>query len=123
MTEFEKKLLEEIQTLRAEVSALRSDYSISKVTYFENLPLDSIVGIDYVAFKFNISEDAARRGRFGTDAIPRIREKPLAFRKRDVLAVFQNLNRSVADKAAEIRHRAKGSQGKKNDKKYKVATN
>lgn len=107
MTEFERKILNEIQNLRAEVAALRENSSIARITYFENLPIDSIVGTDFVAYKFNISEEAARRGRYGTDAIPRIREKPLAFRKRDVLAVFQNLNKSSSERAAEIRFRAK----------------
>ena len=118
MTDFEQKILDELKNLRAEVTALRESSSIARITYFENLPIDSIVGADFVAFKFNISEEAARRGRFGTDAIPRIRDKPLGFRKRDVLAVFQSLNKSSAEKAEEYRHRAKNKTNRRRDKNY-----
>lgn len=105
MTEFEAKMLEEIKSLRAEVSALRSDYSISRMTFFEQLDPSAVVGVDYASWRFNCSENAVIRGRFGTDKIPKLRNKPVAFLKRNVDEVWRNLNRSVAEKAAEIRHR------------------
>lgn len=105
MTEFEAKILSELTELRTEVSALRSEFSISKLTYFESLNPSAIVGTDYVAYRFNCSESAVIRGRFETDKIPRIRQKPIAFRKRDVDAVWMNINRTAAEKAAGIRNR------------------
>lgn len=107
MTDFEQKLIEEIQSLRAEMSAMRSEFALSKITYFENLPIDAVVGCDYVAYRFGTSETAVRRGRFNTGAIPRLREKPIAFLKRNVDAVFQEKTRPPKEKAAKLRHNAK----------------
>ncbi len=107
MTEFEIRILSELTELRQAVTALRSEFSIAQITYFENLDSAAVVGVDYVAFRFNCSSSAVTRGRFETDQIPRIRNKPLAFRKRDVDAVWRNLNTTVEEKAAKIRHEKK----------------
>ena len=107
MTEFERKILTELTDLRKMVEGLSSGYSIARVTYFENLPPAAIVGTDYAAFRFSCSESAVVRGRFETNKIPRLREKPIAFIKRDVDAIWQNLNKSVPEKAAEYRHEMK----------------
>lgn len=113
MTEFEQKILSELSDLRHLVEGLRSDYSLAQLTYFENLPPAAVVGTDYVAFRFGCSESAVVRGRFETDKIPRLRNKPLAFIKRNVDAVWLNLNQPVADKAAKYRHESKNKMRKK----------
>jgi hypothetical protein len=107
MTDFERKILDELASLRAAVESLRSEFSISQITYFENLPPAAVVGADYVAYRFGCSESAVIRGRFETDKIPRLRNKPLAFVKRNVDAVWQNLNQSSSEKAAKYRHNKK----------------
>ena len=109
MTEFEQRVLSELADLRQIVESLRSDYSIAQITYFENLPPAAIVGADYVAFRFSCSESAVVRGRFETSQIPRLRDKPIAFIKRDVDAVWLNLNKSVPEKAAILRHKVKNT--------------
>ncbi len=107
MSEFEQKILAELADLRRVVESLRSDYSISQITFFESLVPAAVVGTDYVAFRFSCSESAVVRGRFETDKIARLRDKPLAFVKRDVDAVWLNLNQSVTEKAARIRYKTK----------------
>lgn len=107
MADFEQKILIELQALRAEIVALRENYSLLQVTYFENLSPSAPVGVDYAAFRFGCSEAAVIRGRFGTDKIPRLRNKPIAFQKKDVDAAFKNLTKSPSEKAAQYRHRAK----------------
>ena len=104
MTEFEQKLLDEIADLKQSVARLQSEYSISQITYFENLAPAAIVGPDYVAYRFGCSETAVIRGRFETHRIPRVRKKPVAFTKREVDAVWQNLSRTASEKAAVYRH-------------------
>lgn len=99
-------MLDEIAELKSAVNDLCVDFTISQITFFENLDPAAIVGADYVAFRFNCSESAVVRGRFETNRIPRVRRKPLAFVKRDVDAVWRNLNRSATDKAAELRYLA-----------------
>jgi len=106
VTEFEQKVLSELSELRAAVEALRSEFSIAQISFFENLPQAAIVGVDYVSYRFGCSEPAVIRGRFETDKIPRFRNKPIAFIKRDVDEVWKNLNRSTSDRAAEFRHKA-----------------
>lgn len=62
-----------------------------------------IVGKEYVAEKFGISQNAVIRGKNGTNKIPRI-SKPnekMRFRKKDVDRVWATLNKSVQEKAAE----------------------
>lgn len=107
MNEFEQKILIELQNLRAEITALRSDYSILQVTYFENLAPGAVVGADYVGYRFGCNQAAVVRGRFDTDKIPRFRQKPLAFIKSDVDVIFKKLQVSPSDRAAEIRFWAK----------------
>ncbi len=104
MTDFERKILSEIADLRKLVESLKSDFTINQITYFENLPPAAIVGTDYVAYRFGCSGSAVIRGRFGTERIPRLRNKPIAFIKRDVDAVWQNLNKPIPEKAAKYRH-------------------
>lgn len=84
----------------------KPEHPLNQVTYYENLPPTAIVGKDYVAYRFNCSEAAVVRGRFDTNQIPRLRNKPIAFIKRNVDAVLQNLHKSPAEKAAEIRRKA-----------------
>lgn len=107
MTEFEQKVLSEIADLRKLVESLRSDYSIAQMTFFENLPSAAVVGTDYVAFRFGCSETAVVRGRFETNRIPRLRDKPIAFIKRNVDVVWLNLNQPIQEKAAKYRHNIK----------------
>ncbi|HXH69795.1 MAG TPA: hypothetical protein VNI60_05545 [Pyrinomonadaceae bacterium] len=104
MTEFELKVLSELIDLRKTVESLKSDFSISQITYFENLQPGAIVGVDYVSYRFGCSQSAVVRGRFETDKIPRLRNKPIAFIKRDVDVVWQNLNQPISEKAAKYRY-------------------
>jgi hypothetical protein len=106
MTDFERKILDELADLRKLVESIKSEYSIAQITYFENLSPAAVVGVDYVAFRFGCSQDAVIRGRFETTTIPRLRSKPLAWIKRDVDAVWMNLNKPVSEVAAEYRHKA-----------------
>ncbi len=106
MTDVEQMILSELADLKKLVERLNSNFSIAQITYYENLPPAAIVGVDYVAFRFSCSESAVVRGRFETSRIPRLREKPIAFIKRDVDVIWQNLNRSVPEKAAILRHKA-----------------
>ena len=105
MTEFEQKVLAELASLRQMVESLRSDFTISQITYFENLPPAAVVGVDYVAYKFNVSESAVVRGRFDTDRIRRLRQKPLAFIKREVDQIFMEITKPSSEVAAEYRHK------------------
>lgn len=95
----------EIEVLKELIYTLKEQLNIPKVTYYENLSPNAVVGKDYVAYRFNCSEAAVVRGRFDTDQIPRTRNKPIAFIKREVDAVWQNLHKSPAEKAAEIRRK------------------
>jgi hypothetical protein len=72
-----------------------------------DLPDCAIVGADYVAKLFNCPKDAVVRGRFLTNAIPRIRLKPVGFRKGDVHRVLRELKMPVQERAAEIMANAK----------------
>lgn len=105
MTEFEKKVLDELTDLRKSVESLRSNYSLSQITYFENLPPTATVGTDYVAYRFGCSQAAVVRGRFDTAKIPRFRNKPIAFIKRNVDAVWHELNKPVSEIAAKYRRK------------------
>lgn len=106
MTDFEKTILERLDTLTKAVESLRSDFTISQITYFENLPPSAVVGVDYVAYRFGINQSAVVRGRFDTDKIPRVRNKPIAFIKRNVDLVWHELNKPVSDVAAKYRYKA-----------------
>ena len=103
MTEFEIKLLGEIENLKQAINSISSDFTISQITYFENLPPMAVVGVDYVSYRFMCSESAVVRGRFETYKIPRLRKKPLAFVKSDVDAVWMTLNKSISEIAAKLR--------------------
>lgn len=116
MTEFEQRVLSEIADLRKLVESLRSDYSLAQMTFFENLPPAAVVGVDYVAFRFGCSEAAVVRGRFETNRIPRLRDKPIAFIKRNVDAVWLNLNQPIQEKAAKYRHDTKQKREKRDEK-------
>lgn len=105
MTEFEKTILERLDSLTKAVESLRSDFTISQITYFENLSPSATVGTDYVAYRFGCSKDAVVRGRFETDKIPRSRNKPIAFIKRNVDAVWNELNKPISELAAKYRHK------------------
>lgn len=107
MNDFERKVIEKLNDLCQRFDALKSETTISQVSYFENLPPDAVVGSDYVAYRFGCSESAVVRGRFETKKIPRLRKKPLAFLKRNVDAVFNEINQSIEEKAAKFRHKAK----------------
>ncbi len=103
MTEFEIKLLGEIENLKQTVESIRSDFTISQITYFENLSTMAVVGVDYISYRFGCSENAVVRGRFETYKIPRLRKKPLAFIKSDVDAVWMSLNKPTSEIAAKLR--------------------
>lgn len=98
-------ILARVEYLIDVINNLEERLNMTNVTYYENLPPDATVGKDYVAYRFNCTEAAVVRGRFDTDQIPRIRNKPIAFTKREVDAVQKNLSRSPAEKAAEIRRK------------------
>jgi uncharacterized protein with von Willebrand factor type A (vWA) domain len=109
MTEFEQRVLKELRELNRKFESLKSDFTLSQITVFENLAQDAVVGTDYVAYRFGCRESAVVRGRFETDKIPRFRDKPVKFIKRTVDAVFNEINESVEEKAARYRHNAKAN--------------
>lgn len=106
MTELQM-ILEELNEIKKLCANLAEALALSRTTYFENLPPGAVVGREYVAYRFDCIEDAVVRGRFGTDKIRRVRNSPVKFIKREVDAVWQNLNQPVAEKAAKYRHKAK----------------
>ena len=105
MSNFEKTILDRLDTLTKAVESLRSEFTISQITYFENLPSSAVVGSDYVAYRFGCSQSAVVRGRFETDRIQRFRHKPIAFVKRNVDAIWNELNRPIPEIAAKYRHK------------------
>jgi len=113
MTKFERTVLSELADLRKMVESLKSEFTLSQITHFENLSPAAIVGTDYAAFRFGCSESAVVRGRFETNKIPRLREKPIAFIKRNVDSVWLNLNQPVSEKAVKYRHEMKNNIRKK----------
>ncbi len=116
MTNFERTVLSELADLRKMVESLKSDFTLSHITYFENLPPAAVVGIDYVAFRFGCSESAVIRGRFETNRIPRLRRKPVAFIKRNVDQIWLDLSQPISEKAAKCRHDTKTKMEKKYEK-------
>lgn len=117
MTDFEQKILSELADLKKAVEGLKSDFTLNQITYFENLPAAAVVGTDYVAYRFGCNEAAVVRGRFETDKIPRLRNKPVAFIKRNVDTIWQNLNKPISVVAAEYRHKSN-----KRGKNYETKT-
>ena len=103
----EQEILQELKNIREELAAMREHYDIARITFYENIAPNAIVGVDYAAYRFGCSESAVVRGRFDTDKIPRFRQKPLKFKKSDVDATFKQLTRPTAERAAEFRHKAK----------------
>ena len=101
---FEQRVLKELADLRKMVEGLKTDYSLAQIIFYENLSPAAIVGTDYVAYRFHCSEAAVVRGRFETDKIPKLRNKPIAFIKRDVDSIWLRLNQTVPEKAAKYRH-------------------
>lgn len=80
---------------------------LEQLVILTRLPGEAIVGADYVASLFNCSTNAVVRGRFDTDKIPRVRERPVGFRKMDVHRVLREVTKPVAEKANGFR--SKGS--------------
>lgn len=91
MTELEQNLtarLERLERLFSEV----------------HLPPEAIVGADYVAQMFACSVEAVVRGRFGTDKIPRVSNKPVRFKKSDVHRILNTKikpQKTIAEKVDE----------------------
>ena len=77
------------------------------------LPDYSIVGAEYVAKLFDCSPEAVVRGRFGTDAIMRVRNNPAGFRKADVHRVLKNLSKTAEEIAAAERGKARSVKRRK----------
>lgn len=89
-----KNILERIEQLERLVAETR-------------LPDEAIVGANYVALLFDCSAEAVVRGRFGTDRIPRIREKPVGFKKSEVHRVLREMKTPVSERAAEVRSKTR----------------
>lgn len=64
-----------------------------------HLPPDSIVGAAYVARLFDCSPESVVCGRFGTDRIPRVRQRPVGFKKKDVDRVLKSLEPLTKEEA------------------------
>lgn len=112
MTEFERQLLDRIESLEKEVRRLKSDkepviFTPEEIAYFEALPASATVGKDYVAYRFKCSLRSAQRGDAGTDAIPRASRRPLKFIKEKVDEVWRRHSKTPEEKAAEARAKAK----------------
>lgn len=88
MNDFEQ-ILARLADLEKQVAQLKVERSAAeKAVDYEALPLDSVVGKDYVAYRFGCSKRAVVRKEAGTGAIRRVSLKPLKFIKRDVDAAF-----------------------------------
>jgi hypothetical protein len=73
----------ELQKIKAELEQLKEQMLYIEALY--QIPsADAIVGAGYVARLINCSEESVVRGRFGTDRLRRVREKPVGFVKREV---------------------------------------
>lgn len=103
MTAFEETILERLSFLEEEVMRLKTGKPAGG---FEDLPDSSVVGKDYVAYRFGITERAVQRGKGGTDKIRRVSNKPMKFIKREVDAVWSEKTKTPKQKAAELRKKA-----------------
>ena len=96
-------LMQELKQLRERVDRLESEKSLAS-SEFQKLPPNSIVGKEYVAWRFGISVRAVERGEHGTDKL-RISKKgeKLRFRKDTVDRHWQKISQPVAEKVASLR--------------------
>jgi hypothetical protein len=104
MGDFQEIVLKRLDDLEKTVEQLKSENSkANRAIEFERLPAGSIVGKDYVAYRFGTSEESVLRGRAGTHLLKskRISERPLQWIKRDVDAIFSEYTKSIPEKAAE----------------------
>lgn len=104
--EISQLILHELAALRGEVRELRR-MQASERHPFELLPDSAVVGKDYVAWRFGISERAVRCGEKGTKEIRRVSNRPLKFIKRDVDAAFDKTKNAARDAAYKLRQNAK----------------
>lgn len=104
MTEFEEKILERLGFIEEELKRLKTD---KPAQAFDDLPPGAVVGKDYVAWRFGITERAVQRGENGTNKIHRVSNKPMKFIKREVDKVWAEMTKPVKQKAAEIRQNTK----------------
>lgn len=96
----------EIDEIKSRLAALEEEVIFLRTANGIPSP-DAIVGAEYVARLIDCSPEAVVRGRFGTDRIRRVREKPVGFVKREVDAWHRQNIMPTADKAAEARRTAR----------------
>jgi hypothetical protein len=105
VTEQLQKMQKQIESLAAEVRFLKS---------FGNVPDTRMVGADYVAQVFDISEEAVVRGRYDTDKLRRARTKPVGFIKSEVDALHRELHvKTKTERALEAERRANTRKNRK----------
>lgn len=105
MTELEETILKRLDFLEREFARLKTG-GANLGSEFEALPDSSVVGKDYVAFRFGITERAVLRGEAGTHRIRRVSKKPLKFVKSEVDAVWRQKTKAPKKKAADLRENA-----------------
>lgn len=104
MTDFEETILERLNFLEREVAQLKTANPAGE---FDALPDESVVGKDYVAYRFGITERAVLRGEGGTHRIRRVSKKPLKFIKSEVDKAWREKTKTPKEKAAALREKTK----------------
>jgi hypothetical protein len=98
--------LESLEKELRELKSARKSETVSpdRIAYFESLPADAVVGKDYAAYRFGVSERAIKRGECGTACLnaKRLPGKLFKWIKRDVDAAFEKLTKPVVVAAAEF---------------------
>lgn len=96
----------ELDQIKSRLAALEEEVIFLRVANKAVSP-DAIVGAEYVAALINCYPDSVVRGRFGTDELRRVREKPVGFVKKEVDAWHKENIKTVSEKAAENRRKTK----------------
>ena len=94
----------ELEQIKAKLAQLEEEMIFLRAA--SGLPSpDAIVGAEYVARLIDCPPESVVRGRFGTDRLRRVREKPVGFVKREVDEWHRRNITPKEEKAAEIRRK------------------
>lgn len=98
--------MSEIAELKSQVAQLVEEVAFLRAALA--IPSnEAIVGAEYVARLIDCPVESVVRGRFGTNALRRVREKPVGFVKKEVDAWHRKNITPMPEKAAEIRRTAR----------------
>ena len=96
----------ELDHIKSRLAALEEEVRFLRAA--RQIPADeAIVGAEYVALLINCAPEAVVRGRFGTDRIRRVRERPVGFVKKEVDEWHRRQIKPASEKAALERRRAR----------------